>query len=304
MSGSKKRKNDNCWQCGIKLNQPFQGQEPAKHDCGRGDCVVCPKCNSPLCAYDKSDKAQKAKKFKDVAAGAAPATPRQDGPADEPANHAKRIDTSDLPAVDPCPEVFPALLQQYVSEGAHATGCPTDYFVNAMMAAAGAAKGLSREIVLKGDFEKKDFTQVAVVYAANIGEPGSAKSPAAARVLRPIRERQEKLLHEHREALRQFHKQKAAKAKSSNKPKGERGAPAQDDLDLGRFDAGFDPLSAKGAQQEPKLVRLLTDDVTVESLADIMSVNQRGVGVFRDELIAWVRGMDMYRKGKGTDRQF
>jgi hypothetical protein len=52
------------------------------------------------------------------------------------------------------------------------------------------------------------------------------------------------------------------------------------------------------------LQRITSSDTTVEALCLILSENPRGLLLKRDELVALVRGMDMYRKGKGTDRQF
>jgi hypothetical protein len=56
--------------------------------------------------------------------------------------------------------------------------------------------------------------------------------------------------------------------------------------------------------RKPVLQRIVSSDTTVEALCLILSENGRGLLLKRDELVAWVRGMDMYRKGKGTDRQF
>ena len=56
--------------------------------------------------------------------------------------------------------------------------------------------------------------------------------------------------------------------------------------------------------EKPVLLRIVSSDTTVEALCVILSENRRGLLLKRDELIAFVRGMDMYRKGKGTDRQF
>jgi hypothetical protein len=48
---------------------------------------------------------------------------------------------------------------------------------------------------------------------------------------------------------------------------------------------------------------LFAADTTIEELANNLKDNRKGILLFRDELSAWVRSMDMYR-GKGTDRQF
>jgi hypothetical protein len=51
------------------------------------------------------------------------------------------------------------------------------------------------------------------------------------------------------------------------------------------------------------LRHVFVSDTTVESLAANLEENRKGILLFRDELTAWVRGLDQY-KGRGTDRQF
>jgi hypothetical protein len=55
---------------------------------------------------------------------------------------------------------------------------------------------------------------------------------------------------------------------------------------------------------EPVLERCLTNDATTEAIAELLSDNPRGLLLARDELLAWTRSMNQYRKGRGADRQF
>jgi len=50
--------------------------------------------------------------------------------------------------------------------------------------------------------------------------------------------------------------------------------------------------------------RTWTADVTVERLAGLLAENPRGLLLLRDELSAWVKSMNQYKQGKGSDRQF
>jgi hypothetical protein len=45
-------------------------------------------------------------------------------------------------------------------------------------------------------------------------------------------------------------------------------------------------------------------DITPEAMARVLRENPKGVLLNRDELMGWVRGMDQYKGGKGSDRQF
>jgi hypothetical protein len=56
----------------------------------------------------------------------------------------------------------------------------------------------------------------------------------------------------------------------------------------------------KGPKPEsPIATRHIVKDVTVESLAMVLSTNPRGVTLARDELAAWLGGFDRYTNGKG-----
>jgi putative DNA primase/helicase len=56
--------------------------------------------------------------------------------------------------------------------------------------------------------------------------------------------------------------------------------------------------------EEPTLRRTVIDDTTVEALVVRLEENPRGFLVAKDELSGWVRGLDQYKGGKGSDRQF
>jgi len=55
--------------------------------------------------------------------------------------------------------------------------------------------------------------------------------------------------------------------------------------------------------EAPSMGRCWASDTTVEALVGILEDNPRGLLVYRDELAGWVRSMDQYKGGKGSDRQ-
>lgn len=64
--------------------------------------------------------------------------------------------------------------------------------------------------------------------------------------------------------------------------------------------------SAEPAPEEPEapsMSRCVASDTTVEALVGILEDNPRGLLVHKDELAGWVRSMDQYKGGKGSDRQ-
>jgi hypothetical protein len=54
----------------------------------------------------------------------------------------------------------------------------------------------------------------------------------------------------------------------------------------------------------PVSKRLVTNDATTEALAVIMNQNPRGILRYMDELTGFIKSMNAYRGGRGSDRQF
>ena len=107
------------------------------------------------------------------------------------------------------------------------------------------------------------------------GPAGRAVAPALSLVAGPIHEAQQKAraLYEQEMVV---HEADCVKAKEEGKEK----------------------------PRKPVLLRVHTDDATVESLAPILMKNPRGLIQIRDELAAWVTSANQYKGGKGSDRQF
>jgi hypothetical protein len=171
-----------------------------------------------------------------------------------------------VPGVEAFPtEVLPCSLSAFVLEAAEALSCPPDYIVVPMLTIAGAAIGTSRALEVKPGYSER-----ACLYTAIIGPPGSAKTPALKLAAAPIYAEQGRLVREYR----------AAKEAHDEADDGERGKP-------------------------PRPRATYVSDITTEKLAEVLEENPRGVVLIRDELAAWLAGMDQYRpRGRGNDRQF
>jgi hypothetical protein len=102
-----------------------------------------------------------------------------------------------------------------------------------------------------------------------VGNPGSRKTPPAREAKRPVAGYQAKLLREYREKLRKYQSQEG------------------DD------------------QEDPPVKQTCyVDDITSEALVVTLGESPRGVIQFKDELLGLIRGLDQYKGGRGSDRQF
>jgi hypothetical protein len=194
------------------------------------------------------------------------------------------VPLSKVPPVLPFPlGVYPEPLQRFVREVAVALPCPEDYVAVPLLVIAGGAIGASRALAVKGS-----HVQRASLYAAVIGPPGSAKSPALELVAEPVHETADRLHATWEKALEEY------------------------EVNLERYEAAAKEWKKGGGEDDPPekptkptLVRLTVEDATAESLVPILKENPRGVVLVRDELIGWVTSMNQYREGgKGADQQF
>jgi DNA polymerase-1 len=196
-------------------------------------------------------------------------------------------DPMPLGEVPPTPifplDVLPEGLRLATREAAAALPCPEDYIAVPLLVMAGGSIGASRALAIKAG-----HVQRACLYAAVIGPPGSAKTPALDLTVEPAHDVEERLHAAWEEAMRQYEadlEQYEQNLKEHRNKKGDGDAPTK--------------------PQRPILPRLTVNDATAEALVPILNENPRGVVLVRDELIGWVQAMNQYREGgKGADQQF
>jgi len=174
-------------------------------------------------------------------------------------------------------DVFPAPLARFVTEVAAALPCPPDFVAVPMLAVLGAAVGTSRVLQVKPGWHEG-----ARLFTAVVANPGSKKSPALALVMQPVRTQQQQL--------------QAASQHSRSIADG------RDVHDTSAFPPAGDPGEAP-LSSPPMMTQMYTTNTTMEALIQLLHQHPRGVRFVRDELTAWVLGMNQYRGGKGNDRQ-
>ena len=159
---------------------------------------------------------------------------------------------------------LPQPFRGYAEEAAIAVGVPVEMVAVPLIVSYGAAMGRTWTIRLKSGFH-----QLPVLFAGVVAPPGSAKSPAQAEALRPLRNLQHFLVEAYQQALQ------LAEAKGGG-----------------------------GTQRarQPNLENLYTTDATMEAIAPML-VTSSGILVYHDELLGLIRSCDAYRSGRGADRQ-
>jgi hypothetical protein len=176
-------------------------------------------------------------------------------------------------------DALPTFTRRFVKEAATAIGCPPELVAVPLLGTLSAGIGASRVVQLK-----RDWSESATLFLAVVASPGSRKTPASKIAIKPVWERQSELKAKYREERKDYEAEYSrweAKRRECTKT---------------------EPLPEP--PKEPTMGRTVVSDTTVEALHPILETNPRGVLVARDELAGWVRSMDQYKGGKGSDRQF
>lgn len=112
---------------------------------------------------------------------------------------------------------------------------------------------------------KNGWTASTVFWFAAVGDPGTMKSHPIETMIKPLKliDKDSKVIY---------------------------------DAEIKIFDAN----EQKGTK--PKFKQMIVSDYTLEALHLIHSINRRGIGLFKDELVGFLNDMNKYRKG--SDEQF
>jgi hypothetical protein len=185
-----------------------------------------------------------------------------------------------LPKGLPFPvEAMPASCQPLIFEAEKALGCAPELVALPMLAVLSSAIGTSRVVEVKGGWREWAALFVAVVASA-----GAMKTPAAKVAKKPAFERQRRLGKDYAGEKEEW-KREVRRWEVEKRDAQKNGEPAPEE------------------PEAPVMGRCVAGDTTVEALVGILEGNPRGLLVHRDELAGWVRSMDQYKGGKGSDRQ-
>lgn len=173
---------------------------------------------------------------------------------------------------------LPDSLRTFVTRVSRALGCDPSFVVLPLLSALASAIGNTRVILLK-----HGWAEPAIVWTAIVGDPGTLKSPALDKGLRPVRVHQREAFKDHEAALPAYRTEKLAYER-----------------DLKDWKRGSIPHMPR-EPEAPVIARHVCDDTTVEALAMLLRDQPRGLLMARDELAGWLAGFDRYAQGKGGD---
>ncbi|NMC21108.1 MAG: DUF3987 domain-containing protein, partial [Thermogutta sp.] len=192
-------------------------------------------------------------------------------------------EADERPTWKPYPtESLPKAFRAFVEATSQAFGCDESYVALPLLAAAGAAVGLTRKLEAKAGWRVPP-----ILWAVIVGESGSLKTPAIKAALRWTERRQARLLAEYAEDRTRFEAELSRYERDIAAWKRDK-------------DGGDPPLKP----EPPTARRILVADTTVEALGPILRDNPRGVLLARDELSGWLASFDRYANTTGGDSAF
>jgi len=151
-----------------------------------------------------------------------------------------------------------------------------------------------------------DWTVIPNLWGGLVGMPASMKTPALETTLKPIKRLAAKAKTEHEEALKDHEFDRALYAARHKALKEALQSKAKELIsnkdaagDLDGFKKEFEDLEEP---EEPTQKRYVTNDATIEKLAEILAENPDGILYYADELMRFLRGLD--RAGREADRAF
>lgn len=180
-------------------------------------------------------------------------------------------------------------LEHWVIQTAENTNAPVDYVAFSLLAGAAGVVGLSRSISPWSSWEEP-----CCLWVGAVGEPSSGKTPATT----PTR----KILNQIEGSRKSEYSAKLAEWKREKEVAKQKKKEWEDKI---KENPDFAPRFPNSAITPPKpqTYRFVYGDTTQEALTSDMERNIKGAILFRDELSAWICGMNRYNSGS-SERGF
>jgi hypothetical protein len=206
--------------------------------------------------------------------------------------------TRDLPGLPPVPSwddaLLPAALRPSLIDIAERAQCPAEF--TAVGAIVALASVIGRVCAIRPK-QHDNWTVAPNLWGAVVGPPGAMKTPALSEAMRPVQTIAAQASHDH-----------AARSFERDALEAERKALVMEMQTLARKGGDVGVLRQRHANLEAKAAeaanerRFIVYDTSIEALGEILRANPRGVLMFRDELVGFLKSLD--RQGHECDRAF
>ncbi|WP_284466649.1 YfjI family protein [Diaphorobacter nitroreducens] len=208
---------------------------------------------------------------------------------------------SDLP---PAPAfdanaLLPKPLAEFVNDEADRMCAAPDYVAATLMVALGSVIGTKCAVKPK---RRDDWIVTPNLYGGVVGDPSAKKSPTIGTVMRFMDRLEAKEVELLAERQKTYEAELAAFEAHESAIKASMKKAASGKPDRDKMLAAQNDLTQLEKPEEPRPRRFKSNDATVEKLGDILSHNQHGLLVFRDELMGLLASWE--KEGREGDKAF
>lgn len=201
-----------------------------------------------------------------------------------------------VPAMEP--GLLPEALAPWLTDIAERMQCPLDYPAVGALVALAATVGNQTAIRPK---RHDDWAVIPNLFGAVVGRPGVLKSPALEEASKPVKRLAVEAREEYQQAMKEWEIDRITADAKKDKLKDDIKKAVKSDQEVDR-DALRSQLDALNEIVAPTERRYIINDSTVEKVGELLNLNIRGLLLFRDELVGWLRTLD--REGHEGDRAF
>ena len=202
------------------------------------------------------------------------------------------------------PSLLPVPLRGWVKDvSERMDNAPPDFAAAATVVVAAALLG--RKVGIRPK-RQDDWTVVPNLWGGLVGPPASMKTPALEQAIKPVKrlaaeaqEAHEKTLKEHSLDLMVVEAERSALKKKLEATAKKVAAASASRGDLEEVRQEIEDLEEP---ETPAERRYMTNDATIEKIAEILRDNPDGILYYRDELMGWLRSLD--KAGREADRAF
>lgn len=210
----------------------------------------------------------------------------------------QEIKAEQLPIVPMTPDFIPEPLRDWLSDTAERMQCPLDFLAVGAIVVASSLIGSGCSIRPK---RKDSWSVIPNLWGGIVGPPSTLKSPALREILKPLETLESRARETYENDLTSYLVElEAHKAtRESIKKKMAKAAAKSDTLDM---ETAKQQLRDLKEPEEPLWKRYMTNDVTIEKVHELLSQNERGLLLFRDELMGLLS--EWHKDGHESDRTF
>lgn len=231
-----------------------------------------------------------------------------DSPQNEPAQEwlePEPIKNELLPVEQLPSAIIPEPYRDFAVDVAERMQCPIDYIAVSLLIVTATVVGAGVGIRPK---KEDSWLVIANLWACIVGRPGMMKTPATNEVLRYLDYLQDEAKQVYEEKLKDYYIELEIYKCKKEAIKSQIVTAEREQIKNGDKAKGVSPEHLKTCLKElkepsiPIWCRFKTNDSTIEKLNELLSENPRGLLVFRDEIMGWLRTFE--KTGHENDRAF